>query len=238
MIAPDRPAGEDFFKVFEEEINKSGLPIGLEIVYPYIPPRVMTDGSMNPSPEVAQGLAAAIRDGYVEGFREMVIACNTLQLWVPEAVGLLPEEMADVQIYTSIEAVRGEYIDPQVRPLWLGTTPIVRAVSYDFPTLLTLERQDLQDLSQEIIWRVKAVTGADFANAQEEVQINAKDENVLREEVGTLIGQLGSLPVKQFIMGCTELSLALVRYLDEEGRPDLEKIELIDPTVILARNVV
>ena len=238
MIAPDRPAGEDFFEVFEEEINRSGLPVGLEIVYPYIPPRVMPDGGMNPSPEVAQGLAAAIRDGYVNGFREMVIACNTLQLWVPEAVGLLPEEMADVQIYTSIEAVRAEYIDPQVRPLWLGTTPIVRAVSDDFPTLLTLERQDLQDLSQEIIWRVKAVTGADFQNAPEEVRIDAKAENILREKVEKLVTQLGSLPVKQFIMGCTELSLALARYIDEEDRPDLEKIELIDPTVILARKVI
>lgn len=238
VIAPDRPSGEDFFEVFQKELVDQGIPVDLGIVFPVIPPRVTAEGELSSSPAIVQKLAAVFRDGYVEGYREMLIACNTLQWWIEEARGLLPEEYSDLTVYNSFAVLKAEYADPQTRPVWLGTTPTVNRVGRDFPTLLTLNRPELQELNQEIIWRVKAITGADYQNAPRSLRPDIASEDVLRRKVGEFLEKLGQLPNKRFITGCSELMMALVRYVEEDQRYLLNEIELIDPAVIMARNVI
>lgn len=198
VIAPDRPSGEDFFEVFGKELLDQGIPVDLQVVFPTIPPRVTSDGELSNSPIITQKLAAAFRDGYLAGFREMVIACNTLQFWIGEAMKLLPEEYKDLKVYNTFEIFKSEYPDPQTRPVWLGTTPTVKKIGGEFPTLITLGHPELQELNQEIIWRVKAITGADYQNAPRAMRQDIASEEVLRQKVGDFLGELGEITPKKF----------------------------------------
>lgn len=223
MIAPDRPSGE----AFGEVLAKNGIEI--EIMYADIEPRVIGN-KMNPSPKVQADLAKAIQTGYDRGFRRMAIACNTLQLWLIEALELTPSEVGrEIRVMTTFEAVGKMWADEKDRPVWLGTSVTVNAITH-FPTLLTYNLGELQDLTQEIVWRTKGVTGADTGTAPKTLE-RIDDPEVLRQKMKLLLGGLKEVGVKTAILGCTELPIAVERYADGEDR---EGLALINPAQAVA----
>lgn len=212
VIAPDRPSGDAFDKVLREN------GIETEVDYPEITPRVLGD-RMNPDLQVANDLEKAIG---AAKWPDVVIACNTLQLWLPNVK--VPE---GVKIYTTFEAARKKF--PGEKPVWLGTTPTVKEIG-DFPTLLSLGKPGLQDLTQEVIWRVKGMTGAEIGTAMSEVR-NIKSEEALRTKVIELLDGLRNAGVKEVILGCTELPMAFEDYASGESRTG---VNLIDPARLVA----
>src|SRR3989339_2254239 len=217
VIAPDEASGNDF----NEKLKAAGLLT--ELYLPTIASRVI-ENQLSQSSEVAQGLHAAISEGINRGFEKQVIACNTLQLWLSEV------QTGKARIYTTFEAMKYWFSARDGKPVWLGTTPLVQKMS-GFPTLLTVGEEKVQDLVQEIIWRVKGVEGSDVTGAGNLVNKNIKDENILKKRVKHLVWELNGLNIKSVVLGCTELPIAFSKYLD----PDYElRFETVDPVVKLA----
>lgn len=225
VIAPDKPSGD----AFNTELVRRGVKT--EIYYADIEPRVIGD-QINTNPKVERDLASAIAAGHRQGFRRMVIACNTLQLWVDRARELLsPGVSRRVRVVTTFDALRQQFPHPETRPLWLGTTVTVRFVK-DFPTLLSLGKPEVQDVVQRIIWRTKAVTGADTKAAPANIEDMA-NAGKLREDVKWIVRELKRLGIKEVVLGCTELPIAF-GYINEEEKTSLT---LVDPAVAVAEKL-
>lgn len=221
VIAPDKPSGD----AFNAALRDRGIDTQIE--YADIEPRVIGD-RINTNPKVEKDLAHAMTEGYRRGFRTMVIACNTLQLWIDQALALLPRGIAQhVRVLTTFDALAQQFPDPSIRPLWLGTTVTVQAI-HDFPTLLSMGRLDIQDVVQRIVWRTKAVTGADVQTASHDIE-DITDPTRLQKDVSWLIEQLKRLGIKKVVMGCTELPIAF-GYANEEKAG----LTLLDPAVAVA----
>jgi len=218
VIAPDKSSGDAFDRVLK------GNGIRTEVDYPKITPRVIGD-RMNEDLAVAVDLEKAINKAVRFGHKEIVIACNTLQLWLTAVK--IPE---GVRVYTTFEAARIKY--PNDRPVWLGTTVSAREI-HDFPTLISLGKLGLQDLTQEIIWRVKGVTGSDVGTAKANIK-KIKSEESLRARVLQLLDGLKNAGIHQAIMGCTELPIAVESYANPGNK---KGITLIDPAQLLAEMV-
>lgn len=222
VIAPDQPSGDAFNTAFRSRGIKT------EIRYADIEPRVIGD-RINENPKVQEDLARAIADGYRKGFRTMVIACNTLQLWVDRAFSLVDQGVSrHVRVLTTFDALAQQFPDPSIRPLWLGTTVTVRTIN-GFPTLLSLGKPEIQDVVQRIVWRTKGVTGADTKTASADI-VDIESPEKLREDVIWLIGQLKHLGTREVVLGCTELPIAF-GYAGEEEKAGLK---FIDPAVAVA----
>ena len=159
VIAPDRPSGQAYHSVLMAHKLKADLRVVS------IAPRVIGD-KMNTNSAVEKDLALAIKRAHDEGYEEMSIACNTLQLWKDRALGLTPCIAHKVQIVTTFEAMKKKVPELQTRPVWLGTTVTCRNIAPgDFQTLVSRNLPKAQELTQEIIWRTKAVTGANIATS-------------------------------------------------------------------------
>ena len=228
MIAPDKPSGE----AFNEALRKQGVET--EVMYADIEPRVIGQ-DMNLDPKVEEDLARAIRQGWERGFKKMVIACNTLQLWINKARRLLDEQTHQkIRIITTFEAVRAQYGDQAAKPVWVGTSVLARLIPAEyFPTLLALHLDHLQEIAQEVIWRVKGVTGADVTTADPTIEdITSKDK--LKDKTRQLVEGLKENGLTQVIMGCTELPIAFKAY---STAADKKGMELIAPADCVAEIV-
>lgn len=224
VIAPDKPSGYSF----NTALRSRGIKT--EIQYADIEPRVIGD-RINESSQVEKDLSRAITDGYRKGFHTVVIACNTLQLWVDRALALTPRAIArEVNVLTTFDALRRQFPDPKTRPLWLGTTVTVRSIN-DFPTLLSLGRPDIQDVVQRIVWRTKDVTGADTKTASAGI-VDIGSSEKLQEDVLWIVDQLRRTGIKDVVLGCTELPIAFGKFINQE---DTKGLTLIDPAVSLSR---
>jgi len=189
VIAPDKPSGDAFNKVLND------LGIKTVIDYPKIAPRVIGD-QMNSDPQVQNDLAQAIKKAYDSGLTDLVIACNTLQLWLDKALNLIPE--IKIKVWTTFEAVEETYPNCW----WLGTKVLCKEIKGKFKIL----DENLQDLTQEIIWRTKAVYGADVTTALKNIE-KIDDKKLLGIKVKELKSNL--IDKKNVVLGCTELPMVM-----------------------------
>ena len=230
VIAPDRDSGD----AFDTELTKAGLQT--EVIYPKIAPRVLGD-TLNRSGEVERDLAKVFRTALESGHKNIAIACNTLQFYVPSALKLLGEKVPDFTIYTTFDALRKKYPDINNRPIMLATTPTSKEIK-DFPVPNTLEIENLQDLVQEAILRIKKIGGSDISTAFE----NVKNEDLSLDEQVSKVKALGVQIGKKLketnqdtaVLACTELPILFFRYFNDTERVKFLDIEFVDPASVLA----
>lgn len=219
IIAPDEASGVSFSESF------NNLNVKYTIYFPKIAPRVLGE-DINNDPKVTQDFQKAVDFAISHGASEIVIACNTLQHWVKKISSKVP-------IYTTFDAVKHEFPDSKTRPLWLGTTPCVKNIDPDdFKTLPALGRDDLQKISQEITWRVKAVTGADISTAFPIDNISSRQQ--LGLVVDRFCGELIKNDIQKVVLGCTEYPIAW-KLLSSDLKKELVSI---NPADSLARFVI
>lgn len=217
IIAPDRGSGKAFAKVI------TGYLSNVHVEYVAIPPRVIGD-RINTDPSVGIALGKVLKEVEGKGFSEVVIACNTLQLWLEEVVKPL-----GVMIHTTLESMELLYPVMDQRPVWLGTTVFAGKIA-NFPTLVSLGKPEMQRLTQEIIWRVKAVYGDDVSTAFDDL-VEIASKTVLTEKLNELLVNLEKSGISKVILGCTELPLGVDKFLAKDWK---NKITMIDPAHQLA----
>ncbi len=223
VIVPDIASGI----VFNNVLNENG--ISTEWKYYKIAPRVI-DNKISQSNEVGDDLNKVF-SSFKDKTQSVVIACNTLQLWLPE---VKKEYKTNIKIYTTFEACVWKFSNSKSKPVWLGTTPLVKETT-KFPTLLSMKLQHAQDMVQEIIWRVKMVEGDDFKTAPENIRNDANLSraqqqnkiNQLRDNVLDILKKKGA---KHVILGCTELPMVFTK-------KKMNGIEFIDPAQVTAEYI-
>lgn len=219
VLAPDKSSGDAFGSVMQQN------GVASHMAYVAIHPRVVGD-KISTSPLVAQDLQRVVDEAVQQEYVHIAIACNTLQLWIPEV-----RVPSHVRLYTTFEAAHVYYPEFATRPLWLGTSALVRELT-SFPTLLTRQRADLQHLVQEIIWRTKAVTHVDVQSAFPIA--NIASITLLTERVNLLVDELVTLGESTVILGCTELPIAVHTYC---SHPQKNNIVWVDPAQLLSEYV-
>jgi len=169
---------------------------------------------------------------YLRGFRYIAISCNTLQLWVPRAIKMLGKHIhQSLTIITTFEEGLHAFPKRSTRPVWLGTTVTVREIARSsFPTLLSLKHPQLQHLTQEIIWRTKAISGSDISTAWKINKIYNKD--ILIQKVNDLFHGLRKNQITSVILGCTELPV--VTKMISQG---LDDFIMYDPSEYVAQAI-
>lgn len=223
VIAPDVYSGEAFNKV----LNSHGIET--EFHFHKIRPRVI-ENKITTSNDVLDDMNS-IFETFQDKTKSVVIACNTLQLWLDD---IKEEYKRNVKIYTTFEACEWKFKKNKTKPLWLGTTPLTR-VTKKFPTLISLKDEDAQEMVQELIWRIKMYGGDDIQTAPERVkndystskQYQKVKINKLKQEI---IESLKKHNIKNVITGCTELPMVFDRK-KERG------ITFYDPAKILAEYI-
>ena len=224
IIAPDKSSGDAFSKKILDNSVSS------ELYYAKIAPRVVGN-KINLDPQIEYDLKEALLEGYNRGFDNIVIACNTLQFWLRRAMDLLPQEVSqNIRVMTTFDALEAEYPMENKRPVLLGTTITVNEFK-NFPTLISLGLNDIQDLVQEIIWRVKAVTGSDITTATADIK-DISNQEILKEKTDILIDNLLRHNIKTVVLACTELPIAVNNYLDKFKKEDFE---FIDPADLITK---
>lgn len=218
VIIPDKTSGDYFAKVMQAK------NIQTEYEYHKIHPRVF-DNKIITLNDVPKDLNNIFKT-FTDRTRAVVIACNTLQLWLPE---IKEEYKKHVKIYTTFEACDWKFAKEKHKPVWIGTTPLV-TVTKNFPTLISLGKSETQDLVQELIWRLKMLYGDDYQTASEIVKKNKDNIPLQKLKIkiikSEIIKTLKNLKVKKVIAGCTELPMLFKSI--EEG------IEFIDPAEVLS----
>lgn len=223
VIAPDIYSGEAFNKV----LNSHGIET--EFHFHKIRPRVI-ENKITTSRDVLDDMNS-IFETFQDKTKSVVIACNTLQLWLGD---IKEKYKRNVKIYTTFEACEWKFRKYKIKPLWLGTTPLTR-VTKKFPTLISLKDEETQELVQELVWRIKMYGSDDIQTAPERVKkdnLTSKQYqkikiNKLKQEI---IQTLKKHRVKNVISGCTELPLVFNKK-KEEG------IIFNDPAEILAEYI-
>ena len=223
VIIPDISSGD----YFNAKLKKHHIET--EFDYYKIRPRVIND-KLTHSSDVLEDLNAIFKT-FSDKTKSIIIACNTLQLWID---AIKPEYKKNVKIYTTFEACNWRYKTYKEKPLWLGTTPLAQ-VTTAFPTLLTYNQTQIQNKVQELIWRIKMVYGDDVSTAYDLVKADSSKTkkvqfeiiNILKQEI---ISALKKLKIKRVILGCTELPMVFI-HQKEAG------ILFIDPAEVLAEYV-
>lgn len=223
VIVPDISSGV----VFNDVLNRNGITT--EWKYHKIAPRVI-ENKLTTSKDVVRDLDK-IFGTFKNRSQSVVIACNTLQLWLPE---VNQEFKKNVKIYTTFEACEWKYGRQKRRPLWLGTTPLVERTE-KFPTFLSIGKPDVQNMVQELIWRVKMVEGDEFGTAPEVVKADAKlSKREQREKISevkeSILNEIIKSKNKQVILGCTELPMVFDRH-------KMKGITFIDPAQVTAEYI-
>lgn len=222
VIIPDITSGNIFNKV----LNQQGITTISQ--YHQISPRVINN-RITTSNNVTRDLNRIFRT-FTDQTQSVVIACNTLQLWLDK---IAPQFRQHVKIYTTFEACQWKFQNQVNKPLWLGTTPLVE-VTRDFPTLLSLNLPDTQNQVQEIIWRLKMYYGDDISTAFPSVKADQKKSpqaqwKIILSLKQQILSTLRTHGVKQVISGCTELPLIFNQQEDD--------INFIDPAEVLAEYI-
>ena len=223
VIIPDISSGD----YFNAKLRKQNI----ETKYDYyrIRPRVINN-KLTTSKDVVDDMNKIFKT-FKDKTRSVVIACNTLQLWLND---IDPKYKKNVKIYTTFEACQWQFSKLKIKPLWLGTTPLVERTK-SFQTLLTYKEETIQNKVQEIIWRIKMINRDDISTAfnsvKEDIGITKKLQNkkinILKKEI---ISGLKKLNIKKVILGCTELPMVFKKN-KEFG------ITFFDPAEILAKYV-
>ena len=136
VIAPDIYSGEAFNKV----LNKKG--IDTEFHFHKIAPRVL-ENKITTKMDVVSDMNAIFKT-FDDKTKSIVIACNTLQLWLDKIDKKYKE---NIKVYTTFEACEWKFKNNKHKPIWLGTTPLVRETK-KFPTLASLNDETTQELVQ------------------------------------------------------------------------------------------
>jgi L-asparaginase/Glu-tRNA(Gln) amidotransferase subunit D len=223
VIIPDISSGD----YFNAKLRKQNIET--EYDYYRIRPRVINN-KLTTSKDVVEDMNKIFKT-FKDKTRSVVIACNTLQLWLND---IDPKYKKNVKIYTTFEACQWQFNKLKIKPLWLGTTPLVERTN-SFPTLLTYKEDNIQNKVQELIWRIKMIYGDDtstaFDSVKEDIGISKKLQNkkinILKKEI---ISGLKKLNIKKVILGCTELPMVFKKN-KEFG------ITFFDPAEILAKYV-
>lgn len=223
VIAPDIYSGDAFNKV----LNKQG--IDTEFHFHKIAPRVI-ENKITTSANVVNDMNSIFKT-FSDKTKSIVIACNTLQLWLGKIDKRYQE---NVKVYTTFEACEWKFKNSKDKPVWLGTTPLVRETK-KFPTLISLNDEITQELVQELIWRIKMYGDDDIQTAPYRVKSDSKLSksyqkikiNKIKQEI--LIA-LKSHKIKSVITGCTELPLIFNKE-KEDG------ISFFDPAKILSEYI-
>jgi glutamate racemase len=106
--------------------------------------------------------------------------------------------------------------------MWLGTTPLCSAIPRErFRTPANTETPDFQNIqavTQEIIWRTKAVYGSDYSTADTAMMAagDMTSEAALKSKVKELVRLLGAQGETSVLLGCTELPQAFKTMSREE----------------------
>lgn len=224
VLAPDKASGEKFNSEFAKYYQGKS-----QLVFADIRPRVLGE-AINPDPMVAMDLAKALADLVKNNYVRVVIACNTLQIWLPQALKLMdPVKRRRLDVYSSFRVMRAFINDSSA--IWLGTSVTAEYVSRaGYATLHDYQADGLQTLTQELIWRIKAVYGMDYSGA-----IDLYDEISNRKLLEDLLirwqHNLKTLPVSTFILGCTELALG-VEILQINHKIE---VTFLDPSIYMAK---
>ncbi|GAB4219412.1 MAG: hypothetical protein Fur009_5490 [Candidatus Microgenomates bacterium] len=219
VLIPDVSSG-DYFNLKLRKKN-----IDTEYKYYKIRPRVIKN-KLTMSKGVADDMNAIFKK-FKDKTRSVVIACNTLQLWLND---IKEEYKKNVKIYTTFEACDWKFKKYKHRPIWLGTTPLVERIK-NFSTLLTFKELNVQNKVQELIWRIKMINGDDISTAFDFVKNDSnKSKKYQLEKIKKIkkeiIHTLKKINIKRVILGCTELPMIFKE--KELG------IEFFDPAEILA----
>lgn len=218
IIEPDLASGEYFLNV----VNR-GENIQVRRCLVNIAPRVLGN-KLNHDQRVTEDFQKAVDDCLIGGENAMVVACNTLQLWLPKI------STKGVKVITTFDAVDWKMNRTKLVPLWLGTWLLVEEITRinKYITLLSENREDLQNKLQEIIWRVKAVEGSDVSGAGIMEEIDSVDRLV---SVASLFFEsLKESEIKVIVLGCTELPLLVKKYI---AGFDFGDIVLWDPAELI-----
>jgi L-asparaginase/Glu-tRNA(Gln) amidotransferase subunit D len=222
VIIPDISSGDYFNKKLKKQ--------NIETEYDYykISPRVINN-KLTTSSNVVNDMNSIFKK-FTDKTRSIVIACNTLQLWLKD---IDPVYKKNVKIYTTFEACDWQFRKLKIKPLWLGTTPLVERV-ISFPTLLTYKQELVQNKVQELIWRIKMLNGDDISTAFDSVKSDMNKSKIAQNKIIKILKQeiiktLIKLNIKKVILGCTELPMIFKE--KEFG------IDFIDPADVLAKFV-
>lgn len=222
VIEPDVPSGEKFVS----ELLKGGFEV--KRCAANIAPRVLGD-KMNTNPEVEKDFQGIIDSCAIGSETDtMVIACNTLQLWLPKV------DSHGLKVMTTFEAVDWYVKESGANPVWLGTWPLVREITErkKYKTLVSEDRTDLQDLVQEMIWRIKGVEGSDVDGAT--MVEDVRDKEIMVQKGKKLFDEIKKMNLDSVVLGCTELPILVEKYLSGY---DFGELELIDPAKIMVKMI-
>lgn len=222
VIAPDKASGYAFCDVMKSN------GIEAEFNYHKIRPRVI-ENKITTSKDVINDLNDIFKN-FNDKTKSVVIACNTLQLWLNKINKVYKR---NVKIYTTFEAIKWKYKRFKNKPLWLGTTPLVKKTK-DFPTLISLGKSEVQDLVQELIWRIKMYEGDEYATAPDIVKRDADNKEIQKIKIvkikNEIIECLRNFKIKNVITGCTELPMIF-------NETKIDGINFIDPALVLAEYI-
>jgi aspartate/glutamate racemase len=223
IIAPDLNSGN----YFNNTLIKNGIETDFKVYK--ISPRVIKN-KLSTSSSVVDDLNQIFRN--IENkFDKVVIACNTLQLWLPKIDQVY---LKKIKVFTTFDACDWKFNNLKNKPIWLGTTPLVETID-KYVTFLNLNDFSAQDLNQDLIWRIKMLGGDDVSTATENVSRDMQTSknyqkikiNSIKED---LISSLSQHNIHNVILGCTELPIVFNKQI-EKG------IKFFDPADILARYI-
>ncbi|MFA7301230.1 MAG: asparaginase domain-containing protein [Candidatus Shapirobacteria bacterium] len=222
VIAPDKSSGEDFCR----SLHQKG--IHGEFHYHKISPRVIQD-KISKSKQIIDDLNNVFKH-FKDKTKSVVIACNTLQLWLDKVD---KKYKSNVKIYTTFEACIWRFRSHKYKPVWLGTTPLVKKTE-SFPTLLSYNQRPAQYLVQELVWRIKMYYGDDIKTAPDQVKIDENNRKIQKQKINDIkieiLSILRKIKVKKVILGCTELPMIFKKEF-ENG------IQFIDPADVLSEYI-
>jgi hypothetical protein len=240
----DGPATRDFNETTQQYVESATIPCPT-------PSRVETSEEhgrnvITANPEgVSDGLAAGVERAIEQGHRVVTVACNTACL-EDEFVDLTIKKLQAKGLYngddyilvTPLRAVRQKYHEENKRaPIFLGTNPISeRLPKEQFDTLHNTGRPEVQELVQEIIWRVKATTGStiDLDKIPKYSAGPLTDKKILDMQLLKLEQALIDAKIDEVTLGCTELPIGFKRL--RELNPNMT-IKTVDPAQIVAEKV-
>lgn len=224
VIAPDHYSGEHF----NEILVSKGIPTDFHVHK--ISPRVI-DNKISASEDVSKDLNLVFKS-IMGKVKNVVIACNTLQLWVDQIDN---EYKNSINIFTTFDACKWRFARLKQKPVWLGTSPLVE-VTKDFLTLLSYKDFETQEMVQELIWRVKMYGGDNIETATDRVKKDFSSSKryqwIKMQKIKLeIIESINRHNIKDVILGCTELPIIF-------DKPNEAGINFYNPANILAEYLV
>lgn len=239
VLAPDEYSGKLYEKILQNHNLKT------EFFLENVAPRFMGN-KINTSPDVAETLADAIIKTHKNGFSQISIACNTLQLWLDDAKWIIEKRglgkiLDKIEFINTVETTLNNYTSKS-NTVWLGTNVITRYdkaeklgplskynIKNNFITLDKLGYPDVQEMVHQGIRNAKT---PEWAKQDKEL---VKHSQELMKKLNK-VRQDFSIRTKQpltFIAGCTELPGYLAKH------KEIDKVlKIVDPASIVASEAI